>query len=295
VGKKKSKSKTKSTPWQPLQQPIINAVNTASGIVSGNQGNLDSLAGDIRGQLPGLQQMAFGPNPALQVGMDYAQDVLGGQYLGQGNPHMQGMLDQTRESVGNQYNSTFSSAGRTGSFGHREALAKGLGQAENTLRYGDYANERNAMGQMAGMLPALSQAQYAGVMPWLAANETAGRLPYAGVGALSPIIGLAQGTGTSTTKENVAWGPAMMAAAAQAAASAGQSDPRLKENVEKVGEIAPGLGLYEWDYRKDMGFELPEGRFRGVMADEVAEVAPWALGEPLNGYMTVRYTPERIG
>jgi hypothetical protein len=295
LGKKKSKSKTKSTPWQPLQQPIINAVNTASGIVSGNQGNLEGLAGDIRGQLPGLQQMAFGPNPALQAGMGYAQDVLGGKYLGQGNPYMQGMIDETSQNVGNQVNSTFSLAGRTGGGNHVERLGQGLATAENQLRYADYDAERNRMSQQSALLPGLTQAQYAGIMPWLAATETAGRLPYAGVGALSPIIGLAQGTGTSTTKENIAWGPAMMAAAAQAAASAGQSDPRLKENVEKVGELAPGLGLYEWDYRKDMGFELPEGRFRGVMADEVAVVAPWALGEPLNGYMTVRYTPERVG
>jgi hypothetical protein len=267
-------------------------VNTASGIVSGNQGNLDSLAGDIRGQLPGLQQMAFGPNPALQAGMGYAQDVLGGRYLGEGNPYMAGMLDETRQNVGNQVNSTFSMAGRTGGGNHAERLGQGLAQAENQLRYADYDAERNRMTQQGGLLPGLMQAQYSGIMPWLATAETAGRLPYAGVGALSPIIGLAQGSGTTTGTQSQAWGPAMMAAAAQAAAAA--SDPRLKTDVEKVGQMGE-LGIYEWTYRNDMGVELPEGRYRGVMADEVAEVAPWALGEPINGYMTVRYTPERVG
>jgi hypothetical protein len=292
LGKKKSKSKTKSTPWQPLQQPIINAVNTASGIVSGNQGNLESLAGDIRGQLPGLEQMAFGSNPALQAGMGYAQDVLGGKYLNEGNPYMQGMLDETRQNVGNQVNSTFSMAGRTGGGNHVERLGQGLATAENNLRYQDYGAERDRMAQQGSLLPGLVNSQYAGIMPWLAANETAGRLPYAGVGALSPIIGLAQGSGTTTGTQSQAWGPALMAAAAQAAAAA--SDPRLKTDVKKVGQDGP-LGIYEWTYRQDMGFELPEGRFRGVMADEVAVVAPWALGEPMHGYMTVRYTPERVG
>jgi hypothetical protein len=288
VGKKKSKSKTKSTPWQPLQQPIIDAVNTASGIVSGNQGNLNSLAGGMRDQLPQLQQMAFGPNPALQAGMGYAQDVLGGKYLDEGNPHLQGMLDQTRESVGNQVNSTFSMAGRTGGGNHVERLGQGLASAENTLRYGDYANERNAMGQMAGMLPALSQAQYAGVMPWLAANETAGRLPYAGVGALSPIIGLAQGTGTTTGTQSQAWGPAMMAAAAQAAAAA--SDRRLKTNIVELGdwdEKGDGLKRVRWNWKADPNGEPVEG----VIADEVARLRPWAYVPNFrgDGYDGVNY------
>ena len=241
--------------------------------------------------------MAFGPNSALTSGFNYANDVLGGKYLGQGNPYMNSMIDQTRQNTGNAIDSKFSIAGRTGGGNHYERAAEGMANAENSLRYQDYSAERDRMAQQGGLLPGLMQSQYAGVMPWLAATETAGTLPLAGAGALSPIIGLAAGSGTSTTKQNNAWGPAMMAAAAQAAGAyaGGQSDPRLKENVEKVGDLAPGLGLYEWDYRQDMGVELPEGRFRGVMADEIARVAPWMLGPKLHGYMTVRYTPEKVG
>jgi hypothetical protein len=202
VGKKKKKSKTVSEPWKPVQQPIINAVNTASGIVSGNQGNLESLAGGVREQLPGLQQMAFGPNPALQAGMGYAQDVLGGKYLDQGNPHLQGMIDETSQNVGNQVNSTFSMAGRTGGGNHVERLGQGLAQAQNQLRYADYSAERDRMAQQGGLLPGLMQSQYAGMQPWLAATQLAGGLPYAGVGALSPIIGLGAGAGTSTSTQS---------------------------------------------------------------------------------------------
>jgi hypothetical protein len=292
LGKKKSKSKTVTQPWGPAQPAILGAINTATGIVNSNQGNLDTLASGVRGQLPALQSMAFGPNASLDAANGYAQDVLGGRYLNEGNPYMEGMLNQTRQNVGNQVNSTFSMAGRTGGGNHAERLGQGLATAENALRYQDYGAERDRMAQQSALIPSLTQAQYAGIMPWLAGVETAGRLPYAGVGALSPIIGLAQGSGTTTGTQNNAWGPAMMAAAAQAAAAA--SDPALKENIERIGELAPGLNLYEWDYRQDMGFELPDGRFRGVMANEVAEVAPWALGEPYHGYMTVRYTPERV-
>lgn len=197
------KSKSKSQPWKPIQQPIINAVNTASGIVSGNQPNLDALAGDIRGQLPALQSMAFGPNPSIQAGQDYAQDVLGGKYLDAGNPYLSGMIHDTDQSVGNQVNSTFSMAGRTGSGNHEYRLGRSLADSENNLRYANYDAERNRMAGAASQIPGLTQAQYAGFQPWLAATQMAGQLPYAGVGALSPIIGLAQGSGTTTQSQGL--------------------------------------------------------------------------------------------
>lgn len=70
------------------------------------------------------------------------------------------------------------------------------------------------------------------------------------------------------------------------------SDARLKTNVEKVGELADGLGVYEWDYLPIEGRiaeYMPEGRQRGVMADEVAQLRPWALGPVIDGYATVNY------
>ena len=146
--------------------------------------------------------MAFGPNAAIQAGQNYATDVLGGKYLGQGNPYLEGMLGQTRENVGNAVNSTFSLAGRTGGGNHVERLGQGMAQAENQMRYADYDAERNRMAQQSSLIPGLTQAQYAGFQPWLAATQLAGSLPYAGVGALSPIIGLGAGHGTSTSTQS---------------------------------------------------------------------------------------------
>lgn len=61
------------------------------------------------------------------------------------------------------------------------------------------------------------------------------------------------------------------------------SDRRLKHAIEKVGEFADGLGIYIFSYlgRKD--------RIKGVMADEVAKLRPWALGSKIAGYQTVNY------
>lgn len=70
------------------------------------------------------------------------------------------------------------------------------------------------------------------------------------------------------------------------------SDPRLKTNIEKVGEEPDGLGIYDYDYlpiEGQIADYMPPGRQRGVMADEVAELRPWALGPVVDGYRTVNY------
>lgn len=256
-----------------MQQPIIDAVGTTSGIVKANQGNLDQLAGDIRGQLPQLQQMAFGPNPSLNAANGYAQDVLGGKYLNQGNPYMSAMLGQTRENVGNQVNSTFSMAGRTGGGNHVERLGQGLATAENNLRYQDYASERERMAQQAALVPGLTAAQYAGIEPWLQTAQTAGGLPYAGVGALSPIIGLAGGSGTTTSTQPGGWGTSLLGALSNMIqiSPIKVSDRRLKTKIKLLHRDPDGLGHYEFAYKR-----APDVMLKGVMADEVKTLRPAA-------------------
>lgn len=72
------------------------------------------------------------------------------------------------------------------------------------------------------------------------------------------------------------------------------SDIRLKDDIELVGELG-GLKLYDFTYLP--GFGLPEGRFRGVMAQDVAKVRPDALGPEIHGYLTISdptLFPQRI-
>lgn len=61
------------------------------------------------------------------------------------------------------------------------------------------------------------------------------------------------------------------------------SDRRLKRDIEKVGEDADGLSIYEFRYL------WSPVRIIGVMADEVAKLRPWALGRRIAGYATVNY------
>jgi hypothetical protein len=69
------------------------------------------------------------------------------------------------------------------------------------------------------------------------------------------------------------------------------SDIRIKENIEKIGELPNGLGLYEFEYRPEFKDHplCGRGRFRGVMAHEVAQHTPEAVVPMGNGYNAVNY------
>ena len=121
--------------------------------------------------------------------------------------------------------------------------------------------------------------------------NNAAELPWIGVQAANGAVRQASnGYGTSTQRSSQPWGPMLLQAASQGAQAAAMSDRRAKLNIVKVGEEADGLGIYDFDYRQDIGIDLSTDRQRGVMADEVARLRPWALGPKIGGYATVNYS-----
>lgn len=287
MGKKSTKTTTSNEPPKWAKPYLTGAASTIQNTVANNQGNLDQLAGNIRGFLPGLGEKAFGEQPGLNAATGYATDVLGGKYLDEGNPYLQGMIDSTNSDVSDRVNAMFNKSGSALGTRHAGVLTKELANAENGLRYTNYGNERNAMTQAAGMMPGLNSAQYAGVAPYLAAAQTAGGLPYQGIGNLGMIGGLFGGYGTQTGSQPGGWGTQLASAAATALPFL-LSDRRSKTNIERIGEWdgkGDGLGKYRFAYKID-----PATMFEGVMADEVADKRPWALGPTMpNGYATVNY------
>lgn len=103
-----------------------------------------------------------------------------------------------------------------------------------------------------------------------------------GVGGQSMGQSTGQGTSTGTSSSKGGIGSTIGSVASAVAAS----DPRLKTNIKKLGEYEDGLGWYEFEYKKNPGVIK-----RGVMADEVKNLRPWALGPELEGgYLTVDYS-----
>lgn len=281
---KKSTTTTSNEPSQYAKGYLTPAANALGDAYTQSQPGVAQASSLIGQNLPGLASKAFGANPALDAANGYNTDVLNGKYLGQGNPFLNQMIGSTDASVRDQINSTFGAASRTGGDQHVGALGTALANAENGLRYQDYANERSAMGQASANLPGLNQAQYAGVAPFLAmAGGTT--LP------LTAAQEYANGTGSlvgnygnsSTTQKGSAFDSFLKLAGTAASAAGAFSDRRLKRNIEKVGEMPDGLGIYEYDYN------LGTKRQVGVMADEVARLRPWALGARVNGFATVHY------
>lgn len=278
MGLSKSKTKTTNDPWGPAQPYILKGLQQSSQVFDQQQPDLNKYGA--------MQRDTYGRlAPGAEQGIVGAQGVVNSTLAGDnltGNPYLEKALDLTRADTTNAVNGQFESSGRYGSGMHAQILAKAIADAENQARYANYAQERqnqvNAVGQASGLM--------AGSQGLL---NNAAELPWIGVGALNGNVRQASngyGTTTQTTSPN--WGQLLAQAGAQAAAAyAGHSDRRLKTNIVPLGD-----GLYEWNYRHDLGVDLPEGRFRGVMADEVPA---WMLGPEINGFKTVYYTPERVG
>ena len=221
----------------------------------------------------------------LEGARSYMGDVLGGKYLTEGNPYLQGMIDQTNDSVTDRINALFSQAGQTGSSRQIGELGKQLAEAENRLRYQSYGDEMDRMGQAAQLGLGLNQATNANAATEGALAATAAEIPYIGAEKLAQGLG-GLWSNSQTTKQSGGLGQMLLGAGAQLGSAAIlASDRRLKKDVEHIGEWG-NLPVYLYSYLLEGG----DQRHVGVMAQDVAEHYPEALGPKIMGeYMTVDY------
>jgi hypothetical protein len=66
-------------------------------------------------------------------------------------------------------------------------------------------------------------------------------------------------------------------------------DPRVKQDIALVGHHPMGVGLYLYRYKPELRGQYGSGVYFGVMADELAGVAPDAVSLAENGYLQVDY------
>lgn len=167
------------------------------------------------------------------------------------------------QALGNQYNAA-------------QGRALDAAKASDAAR----SEQVNQMLQSIGYTGGLREAEFAGINPAVSLLGAAASTPYVGTGAfIDQIRNATNGYGQSTTKTGMNLYQSWLDASSKAV-----SDRRLKKNIEKVGGFEDGLGIYEFDY-------IWGGpRHRGVMADEVEKLRPWALGpRTREGYATVDY------
>ena len=113
-------------------------------------------------------------------------------------------------------------------------------------------------------------------------------------GQQSSSQGTSSGSSTSVGTSNGSSKPGISGLIGSGLSAIGASDVRVKRDIEKVGEYK-GLNVYKFKYKEGFGPNLNkeyipnDNEYIGVMADEVRDLYPEALGPEINGYMTVNY------
>lgn len=287
-----SGSKTTTTNTSGPSTQALPFLTSASGAVQGaydaNQPNLTAIGSGLSDAFKAkLAEIQGGGDPTVAAARGYTGDVLGGKYLGESNPYTSDIINTTNNDITDRINAIFSRSGQTGSSRQIGELGKQLSANESALRYNDYNTERGRMDSAVGSAAGLQGIDNADLATLLGLGSTAAETPYLGAKFLSQGLGGLWGnaqTNTQTTQQSGGLGQALLNAAAQVGSAAIMaSDRRLKRDIVKVGEFKDGLGLYRYRYVGSNDLH------RGVMADEVARLRPWALGPTVNGYASVDY------
>jgi hypothetical protein len=256
-----------------------------------------------------------------------ATDTLNGDYLNS-NPYLDATFNKAADQVQNRVDSMFSRSGRTGSGSHAGVASDKLNDLATNIYGGNYANERNNQMSTMSMAPTIANQDYNDIGKIAAVgsqrdqfnqqmlNEAIQRFNYNENGDRNnakdflSVLNSINGGSTATSSQSgggnglagtlgglgsAASGAASLYSALPAAGFGWQaalaglpwSDSRLKKDIKHVG-TQNGHNVYEFKYKDDKQNRI----YRGVMAQEVAEINPYAVGERY-GYMTVDY--DKIG
>jgi hypothetical protein len=288
----KKSTTTKNDPWAPAQPYILSGLAETDRVAKAQQPQLDRFSAM---QMDTYGRLAPGAEAGIQGSQSLVNDTIGGKYL-TGNPYLEGIIDKTRRNVTDTVNGQFNGAGRFGSAANSGVLARELADAENSARYGNYAQERQnqigAIGQSQDLMRgSQSLLNNAAELPWISVQAQNGGVRQA-----------SQGYGTTTQTTRDPWGTITGLAGAGASAYSGAaaaSDERIKNIGPRVGTTPDGLPIYDYTYKADPA-QTPQ---TGVMAQDVEQVRPDAavtmpdggkgvdygkLGLPAPGMMAMR-------
>lgn len=278
-----SSSTTKVEPWKQAQQPILNASSTLANTYQNNAGKIQGYADQIGNLMPTLLGKYNAGDAGVNAARGWITNTLGRTGS---NPYIDQMVNQTGLDTANTINASLGTRGNVGGSVQQHILANELAKQELGLRYNDYNNQQQLQANAAGLAPGLAAADTIQIQPLLAAANSASGLPMDAASQYAGGIGGLLGQ-YNTTKSSTPWGPALLGAAASAAGAyfgGKSSDIRLKEDIRHVGQTNAGLPIYTYRYKGDPMVHM------GVMAQDVAQSQPEALGPLINGeYMTVKY------
>lgn len=284
MGKKSTKSS--NTPWKEAQPYILGGAQAVQDTYTQNAGKVQGVADQFTGLVPGLLEQYAKGDPTVNAAQGYNTDVLSGKYLDQGNPYLQDMINR---SIGDSTNATQASLGLrglTGGSSYADIISRNAANTSLGMRYADYGAERDRMANASGQAGALAAADQ---IPLQSAFNAGGMamLPGSAAGQYAGSIGGLLGA-YGTQKTPGGWGNDLLSAGtAIGSAAIMASERRVKKDIERIGTLDDGLGVYNFRYLWD---EDGSPVHTGVMVDEVERLRPWALGPVIGGIQTVDMT-----
>lgn len=117
------------------------------------------------------EDRALSGSPLVNAAKDEFGKTIGGEYLGENNPYLKGIWNDTADDVTSRVGSLFSNTGMYGSSNHKEELSEGLGRARNSLYAPAYENERSRMSNASIYAPTLANNDYSDIGKLMAVGQ----------------------------------------------------------------------------------------------------------------------------
>jgi hypothetical protein len=244
--------------------------------MQGAQTGIAGISPALQGYQTGLQGVGQQIN-AGELGIHGAQAALQGQGLGiQG---AQTGIQGVQGAVG---------ANQLGLQSYGQVGAQGMNLANiGNMQLGAQQGIIGLQNQLGG----IQQQQNQNVINAAMQNfQTEQQYPYQQYSFLNSLLrGLPTSQSTTATYQAAPnpWSQVAGLGIAGAGLYGAMSDIRTKDNIKAVGRLKNGLTQYEFNYRPEFGD--PSIRYRGVMAQEVEQIKPEAVGVLPNGYKYVNY------
>ena len=277
--------------------------------------------------LGSIERRAMAGSPLLGQAQTELGRTISGDYLS-GNPFFQGAFQAAARPIEQQFGqnimdirSKASSAGRYGSgaqtnLENRAAtgLSTALADIGGKLAYQNYGDERTRQANAILAAPEMAAADYTDPSKLLAAGLAREGYTQAQIAdqlsryqyqmpenRLSTFLSGVYGAPSGSVQERPIYenpsqqGLGNLLSLAGTAGMMGWkpfSDIRTKENIKQVGSMANGLGVYEYEYKKEFKDHpsAGHGKFIGVMAHEVENVIPEAVSVDSDGYKHIDYS-----
>lgn len=177
MGGGEQKTESTTIPWKGVQPYIKDALERASAESKTDkqyypEQTYADLSGDTLAAQDALRQSGSTVDPFTAQSKQYASDTLSGKYLGEENPYLAKMTQTLTDRIGSTVGDRFAaSGGYMGSQGEVQTVAREVSEAANPYYFQAYENERNRMGEAAGMAPMFEQLEYADINKLLQSGQ----------------------------------------------------------------------------------------------------------------------------